>query len=127
VKFGESMRKFRGAMGLVLLVGAFAACTNEDPENVVAKYYAHFYKGEYDKLQHYVVEEQRPFYALMNDLITAKEKEKNAQEKVVISDVKCKIFSDTIAECSCQLKIGNREPQNEAIQLKKVDKIWLVE
>ena len=111
-------------MGVVLLL---SSCLKKAPEEVVKKYYTYFYKGEYNRLQDYVVEEQRPYYVLMNELISAKEREKIANEKVEVSNIKCKILSDTVAICSCLLKVGKREPQSETIRLKKVAKTWLVD
>ena len=120
------MRKLP-VIGFVLVVVLFFACTKKTPEEVVKRYYTHFFKGEYDKLQDFVVEEQREGFALMNELIPPKEREKSAREKVEVSNVKCKILSDTVAICSCLLKVGKKEAKNENIRLRKVGKSWLVD
>jgi hypothetical protein len=121
------MKKGIAAIGIVLVVVLFSSCMKKGPEEVAKKYYTHFYKGEYDKVQHYVLAEHRSFYALMQQVVSAEGKKEDMNVKVEVLSVECKISDDTIAICSCLLKMDDMEPKMEQLKLKKVDKTWLVD
>jgi len=121
------MKKLILTICVVLVVVLFSSCAQNDPKDVVKKYYTHFCKGEYDKVLNYVVEEHRPPYGLMNQLIPAEEKEMLAKREVKVSNITCKIFEETEAICSCIIKINDKEPQSEELKLKKVNGTWLVD
>ena len=122
------MKKIIVTISVVLVVVLFSACKQNEPKEVVKKYYTHFCKGEYEKASHYVAEEHRPPYGLMDQLIPAEERKMLAKREVEVSNINCKLFeNDTEAICSCVIKIDNKEPQSEEIKLKKVDGTWLVD
>ena len=118
------MKKGIIAMSAVLVVIVFFACTKKGPEDVAAKYYTHFYKGEFDKIQNYVLEEHRSFYGLMQEILSSAEGERE-DVKVEVLNVECKV-SDTVAICSCLLKV-DAETQTDELKLKKVGEHWLVD
>jgi hypothetical protein len=109
--------------GVVLVTIVLAACNRNKPELVVEKYYTLFYKSEFGEIQKYVLEEHRPFYELLRSL---SENETSRKTEIKITDIQCEITGDTIAVCSCFIQEGDQEGKKEVLQLKKVDKVWLV-
>lgn len=116
------MKKVIFAIGIVLV--AVSSCSKKGPEEVVEKYYTCYYKGEYDKIQNYVLEEHRSVYGLMYRISAAEGKKEDT--KVEILNTECRIF-DTVAICSCLLKINGTDPKLDEVKLKKVGKKWLVD
>ena len=116
------MKKIIVITSVVFLAVVGISCTQNKPEPVVEKYYTHFYRGEFDEIQNYVMEEQRPFYDFLQKLFADDTEEK---PHVKVTDIKCKIDSDTAAACTCTVDVAG-EILEQTIQLAKVKNDWLV-
>jgi hypothetical protein len=119
------MKKVALITNVILLAIVSIACKQNKPEPVVEKYYTHFYRGEFEKIQNYVMEEHYSYYALLKQLSAGEKSEDKDKPEVKVTDIKCEITGDTVAVCSCLVKIGE-ESQKQTVQLKKVKKAWLV-
>jgi len=117
------MKKVALITSVILLAIVSIACKQNKPEPVVEKYYTHFYRGEFEEIQNCVMEEHRSYYALLKQLSAGEKSEEKPEVKV--TDIKCEITGDTVAVCSCLVKIGE-ESAAQTVQLKKVKKDWLV-
>jgi len=117
------MKKVALVTSVILLAIVSIACKQNKPEPVVEKYYTHFYRAEFDEIQNYVTEEHRSYYALLKQFSAEAKGEEKPEVK--ITDIKCEIQSDTVAMCTCLVKVGE-ESMEQAVQLKKVKKAWLV-
>jgi len=118
------MRKTTLAISLILIAFAFTACKPSGPEAVVEKYYTHFTKGEFDEAKKYVLEEHHSYYDFLKQLSAAAPDSIKAKE-VKVTDIKCEITDET-AVCTCMVKEGDQDPQEQTLQLKKVNDTWFV-
>ena len=124
------MKKGIVAVGVVLAMVVFASCTQKSPEEAVKNFYTHLYKMEYDKIQDFVLPEHHHYYGFMTAVmkhIPASEMEKNAKAEVEVLNIKCAVSGDTVAICSCLVKVDGLEFENKDLKLKKVGKSWLVD
>lgn len=119
---------------LVLGVVAFTmvSCDKNTPEEAVKEYYTHYFKGEFDQIQECVLEEHRVYYQILQGFVSEEDKQNAANLKVDIKDVKCEIVDDTLATCTCVIRVEDKqtsevEENKEVIDLKKVGKKWLVD
>lgn len=117
------MRKVTLIVSAILLVIGFFACKQSRPEPVVERFYTHFYRSEFEEIQRYVMSEHQPYYEVLHQFAL---EDTTRKPHVKISDIKCEITGDTIAICSCLIQEGNQEPESQIIQLKMVNKEWLV-
>jgi len=118
------MKKLTLITKIVLLATILVACKQNRPEPVVEKYYTHFYRGEFDKIGDCVIKEHREFYEYLAP-VAAAGKDNSEKVDVKVTDIKCDIIGDTIANCTCLINVAEGEKKH-AIQLKKVDNEWLV-
>ncbi|MDR1458843.1 MAG: hypothetical protein LBI60_01320 [Bacteroidales bacterium] len=121
------MKKIALVISVMLLVFGFLACKQNKPEPVVEKFYTHFYRSEFGEIQKYVMPEHRSYYELLNQYLSSTE-DTARKPQIKISDIKCKITDDTIAVCSCLILAEDHDTtrSQQIIQLKKVDKEWLI-
>ena len=123
------MKKLAVITKVILLAAVLVACKQNKPEPVVEKYFTHFYRAEFDEITNYVMEEHRSYYELLKQLASSAN---DNQEKPVIkvTNIKCDIIGDTVANCTCYVQDGDKdqdqEDREQSIQLKKVNKKWLV-
>lgn len=119
------MRKITLIANIILLAIVFVACKQNGPEPIVEKYYTHFYRAEFDEIKNCVMEEHRSYYELLRQV--ASSADDNTEKPIIkVTDIKCDIIGDTIANCTCLVQEGDIESKQQAIQLKKVNKAWLV-
>ena len=116
------MKKLALAISVVALVVSAASCSKKGPESVVKKYYTHFYKGEYDKIQDVVLEEHRSWYGLLTQFMNEEAKEKASKTSVSVTNVKCKITDGTEAICSCKVTVDGEE-EDHTVRLEKLKKV----
>jgi len=118
------MKKVALITNVVILAIVFVACKQKGPEQVVEKFYTHFCRGEFKEVKEYVMEEHHSYYDLLGSFVAA---QGNAEEKseIKVTDIKCEI-QDDVATCTCLVQEGNQEPKEQMLQLKKVNKNWLV-
>ena len=119
------MKKIALITKVILLATVFVACKQNGPEPVVEKYYTHFYRAEFDEIRDCVMEEHRSYYDLLKQ-IASSSSEPLEKPKIKVTDIKCEIIGDSVANCTCLVQDGELEDKKEAVQLKKVDKKWLV-
>jgi len=117
------MKKITLITSVVLMAVAFIACKSSKPEPVVEKYYTHFFKGEFQEVKKYVMEEHYSYYDLLASLSSSENKEELPDVKV--TNIKCEI-QDDVATCKCDVRVGDQSMDGQTIQLKKVGKEWLV-
>ena len=118
------MRKATLAISIILVVFAFTSCKQSGPEAIVEKYFTHFTKGEFDEAKKYVLEEHHSYYDFLKQLSAAAPDSVKAKD-VKVTDVKCEITNET-AVCTCLVKEGEQDAQEQTVQLKKVDNDWFV-
>ena len=102
----------------------FACKSSSGPEAVVEKYFTHLGQGEFKEVKEYVLAEHHAYYDLLAQLMSAQESTEE-MPKVKVTDIKCEI-TDDVAVCSCMVQAGEENPAEQTLQLKKVDKKWLV-
>jgi len=120
------MRKIALITNIILLAIVFVACKQNGPEPVVEKYYTHFYRAEFDEIKSCVMEEHRSYYELLRQ-VASSSTETAEKPKVKVTNVKCDIVGDTVANCTCLVQEGEDvESKEQALQLKKVGNKWLV-
>jgi hypothetical protein len=119
------MKRVALVTSVILLAIVSIACKQNKPEPVVEKYFTHLCRGEFEEIQSYVTEEHRPYYALLKQF-AAEGKKDEEKPQVKVTDIKCEIQADTVAMCSCLVQEGDMTPKEQMIQLKKVNKTWLV-
>ena len=118
------MRKTTLTISIILIAFAFTSCKPSGPEAVVEKYYTHFAKGEYDEAKKYVLEEHHSYYDFLKQLSAAAPDSAKGKE-VKVTDIKCEVTDET-AVCTCLVKEGEQDPQEQTLQLKKVKDTWFV-
>ena len=119
------MKKLALITKIILLATVFVACKQNNPEPIVEKYYTHFYRAEFDEIGEYVMEEHRPYYELLKQ-VASSSNETPEKTQIKVTDIKCDIIGDSVANCTCLVQDGDQESKKEAVQLKKVDKKWLI-
>ncbi len=119
------MKKIALVINISLLAIVFFACKQNKPEPVVEKYYTHFYRAEFEEIKNYVMEEHRSYYELLKQLVSS-ENDTTQKPEIKVTDIKCDIKGDTVAICSCFVQEGDQEGKEQVVQLKKVNKHWLV-
>jgi hypothetical protein len=119
------MKKVALITNVILLAIVFLACKQNKPEPVVEKYYTHFIRGEFKEVKECVMEEHHSYYDLLEQLIASQEM-KEEKPTVKVTNTKCEIEGDTVAVCSCMVQVDDQEPKEQVLQLKKVNKVWLV-
>ena len=119
------MKKVALITNVVLLAVVFLACKQSKPEPVVEKYYTHIARGEFKEVKECVMEEHHSYYDLLEQLVASQEMA-GEKPQVKVTDTKCEITGDTVAVCSCMVQIDDQESKEQMLQLKKVNKIWLV-
>jgi hypothetical protein len=118
------MKKIILITSAVILIVVFFACTQNRPEPVVEKYYTHYYRNEFKEIQEYVMPEHCSYFKLLDQFYEGNDTLKKT--KVKITDVKCDITGDSVAICTCLVQEEDKEPQKQIVQLKKLDKKWLI-
>ena len=109
---------------IVLLAAVLVACNKNRPEPVVEKYFTHYFRAEYDEIRDCVMEEHRSYYEILKQ-IALSSNDNPEKANVKVTDIKCDIIGDTVANCTCMVD-ADGESREQAVQLKKVDKKWLV-
>ena len=118
------MKKVSLTISLALVIFAFTACKQNGPEPIVEKFCTHLGKGEFEEAKKYVVAEHHSFYDMMQQL-SAMAPDSSKGKEVKVTDVKCTITDDN-AVCTCMLKEGDKEAEEQTVKMKKVDGAWLV-
>ena len=120
------MKKLIIIINVILFGSIFIACKQNRPEPVVEKYFISFYNEDFEGVKNYVLEEHRPYYDLLKQLVSANDSLSN--KEIQVKDINCDITGDTLAICSCIILENNeKEPRKQTVQLKKVDEKWLVD
>jgi hypothetical protein len=115
------MKKTALITNIILLIFVCFSCKRNTPDTVIEKYYTHFCRGEFKEIKDYVVEEQYAFYDKISEIYIVEDK-----PQVKVTKVKCDITGDTLSVCSCLLQVGDDEPKEQLLTLKKIDNKWLV-
>jgi len=119
------MKRIAVFTSVIVLAIVFVACKQNKPEPVVEKFYTHLGRGEFKEIKEYVMEEHRSYYELLESLVASQGGDTEEKPQVKVTDIKCEI-QDDVATCSCLVQIGDKTPEEQMLQLKKVDKNWLV-
>ena len=119
------MKKVSLTISLALVIFAFTACKQNGPEPIVEKFFTHLGKGEFEEAKKYVVAEHQSYYDMMQQF-SAMAPDSTKGKEVKVTDIKCTITEEVNAVCTCMLKEGDKEAEEQTVKMKKVDGAWLV-
>ena len=122
-KNNSTMKNTLSLIAFSLIAFFIVSCSGGDGPEVVAKAYLDAINAqEFDKAKEFATEDSKGMIDFLKQISAMSGEKKEAAEKQVVNDLKCKIEGDTTAVCT-YLTAAKEE---KTINLKKTADKWLV-
>jgi PBP1b-binding outer membrane lipoprotein LpoB len=117
------MKNTLSLIAFSLIAFFIVSCSGGQGPEVAAKAYLDAINAqEFDKAKEFATEDSKGMIDIMKQISAMSGEKKEATEKQVVNDLKCKIEGDTTAVCTYL----TLEKEEKTINLKKVADKWLV-
>ena len=119
----STMKNTLSLIAFSLIAFFIVSCSGGEGPEVAAKAYLDAINAQdFDKAKEFATEDSKGMIDIMKQISAMSGEKKEATEKQVINDLKCKIEGDTTATCTYL----TAEKEEKTITLKKTSDKWLV-